>query len=158
MTLSSATSPLTDCVAWMWDTRNSSGPLLRLFIPTTKTGRPPVRNSRAAGLIRTIEFLRRETNALCPSRGFCTPGMLLAAQELLVRGGVSSREEIRAHLSGNYCRCTGYQAIVDAVEAVARMRLGQRASRPLPEEEPVGPRPVEEQRAGRPPAHGDPCK
>jgi aerobic carbon-monoxide dehydrogenase small subunit len=64
-------------------------------------------------------FVRR--NAL--QCGFCTPGMLLAAQELLARGGVPSREEIRAHLSGNYCRCTGYQAIVDAVEAVARMRL-----------------------------------
>ena len=97
-------------------------------------------------------FVRR--NAL--QCGFCTPGMLLAAQELLVRGGVSSREEIRAHLSGNYCRCTGYQAIVDAVEAVARMRLGQRASRPLPEEEPVAPRPVEEERAGRPRSQGAP--
>ena len=64
-------------------------------------------------------FVRR--NAL--QCGFCTPGMLLAAQELLAQGGVPSREEIRAHLSGNYCRCTGYQAIVDAVEAVARMRL-----------------------------------
>jgi aerobic carbon-monoxide dehydrogenase small subunit len=64
-------------------------------------------------------FVRR--NAL--QCGFCTPGMLLAAQELLARGGVPSREEIRAHLTGNYCRCTGYQAIVDAVEAVARARL-----------------------------------
>ena len=54
--------------------------------------------------------------------GYCTPGMLLAAQELLARGGVPSREQIRAHLSGNYCRCTGYQAIVDAVEAVAKTR------------------------------------
>jgi aerobic carbon-monoxide dehydrogenase small subunit len=54
--------------------------------------------------------------------GYCTPGMLLAAQELLRRGGVPSREAIRAHLSGNYCRCTGYQAIVDAVAAVARAR------------------------------------
>ena len=54
--------------------------------------------------------------------GYCTPGMLLAAQELLRRGGVPSRDAIRAHLSGNYCRCTGYQAIVDAVEAVARAR------------------------------------
>ena len=48
--------------------------------------------------------------------------MLLTAQELLARGGVPSREQIRAHLSGNYCRCTGYQAIVDAVEAVAKTR------------------------------------
>ena len=54
--------------------------------------------------------------------GYCTPGMLLTAQELLTRGGVPSREQIRAHLSGNYCRCTGYQAIVDAVEAVAKTR------------------------------------
>jgi carbon-monoxide dehydrogenase small subunit len=54
--------------------------------------------------------------------GYCTPGMLLTAQELLGRSGVPSREQIRAHLSGNYCRCTGYQAIVDAVEAVAKTR------------------------------------
>src|SRR5438034_1308132 len=54
--------------------------------------------------------------------GYCTPGMLLTAQELLAGGGVPTREQIRAHLSGNYCRCTGYQAIVDAVEAVARAR------------------------------------
>jgi carbon-monoxide dehydrogenase small subunit len=54
--------------------------------------------------------------------GYCTPGMLLTAQELLLNGGVPSRESIRAHLSGNYCRCTGYQAIVDAVEAVAQAR------------------------------------
>jgi aerobic carbon-monoxide dehydrogenase small subunit len=56
--------------------------------------------------------------------GYCTPGMLLTAQELLVHGGVPSREQIRAHLSGNYCRCTGYQAIIDAVEAVAQARAG----------------------------------
>jgi len=56
--------------------------------------------------------------------GYCTPGMLLTAQELLARGGVPSREQIRTHLSGNYCRCTGYQAIVDAVEAVAQARAG----------------------------------
>jgi carbon-monoxide dehydrogenase small subunit len=61
-----------------------------------------------------------ERNAL--QCGFCTPGMLLTAQELLQAGGIPSRNTIRAHLSGNYCRCTGYHAIVDAVEAVARAR------------------------------------
>jgi carbon-monoxide dehydrogenase small subunit len=65
-----------------------------------------------------------ERNAL--QCGYCTPGMLLTAQELLQRGGVPSRETIRAHLSGSYCRCTGYQAIVDAVEAVARARATER--------------------------------
>jgi carbon-monoxide dehydrogenase small subunit len=54
--------------------------------------------------------------------GFCTPGMLLAAQELLARGGVPGRDMIREYLAGNYCRCTGYQAIVDAVESVAQAR------------------------------------
>ena len=57
--------------------------------------------------------------------GYCTPGMLLSAQELLADGSVPSREAIRAYLSGNYCRCTGYQAIVDAVEAVAKARAGE---------------------------------
>jgi carbon-monoxide dehydrogenase small subunit len=51
--------------------------------------------------------------------------MLLSAQELLGRGRVPSREQIREHLSGNYCRCTGYHAIVDAVETVAKARAEQ---------------------------------
>jgi aerobic carbon-monoxide dehydrogenase small subunit len=63
-----------------------------------------------------------ERNAL--QCGYCTPGMLLTAQELLSSGGVPNREAIRAYLSGNYCRCTGYQAIIDAVEAVAHARAG----------------------------------
>ena len=55
--------------------------------------------------------------------GYCTPGMLMAAQDLLLHAeGVPSREEIREHMSGNYCRCTGYHAIVDAIEAVAQAR------------------------------------
>ena len=50
--------------------------------------------------------------------GFCTPGMLMAARDLQLTNPKATRDEIRAHLSGNYCRCTGYQAIVDAVEDV----------------------------------------
>ena len=57
-----------------------------------------------------------ERNAL--QCGFCTPGMLMAAQDLILKNKKISREEIRAHISGNYCRCTGYQAIVDAIEEV----------------------------------------
>ena len=63
------------------------------------------------------EFVAR--NAL--QCGYCTPGMLVTAAELLARG-TPSRVEIREALSGNYCRCTGYQAIVDAIEAVAARR------------------------------------
>jgi carbon-monoxide dehydrogenase small subunit len=65
-------------------------------------------------------FLQR--NAL--QCGYCTPGMLLTAAELLATRPNPTRAEIRAYLSGNYCRCTGYQAIVDAIEAVAHQRQG----------------------------------
>jgi aerobic carbon-monoxide dehydrogenase small subunit len=76
------------------------------------------------GEIADLQTAFEKRNAL--QCGYCTPGMLLTAQELLARGGVPSRDEIRAHISGNYCRCTGYQAIVDAVEAVAQARSGGR--------------------------------
>jgi carbon-monoxide dehydrogenase small subunit len=56
--------------------------------------------------------------------GFCTPGMLTAAADLLDHHANPTRADIREHLSGNYCRCTGYQAIVDAVEDVATARRG----------------------------------
>jgi aerobic carbon-monoxide dehydrogenase small subunit len=90
-----------------------------------------------AALVETIEGLSdsgevadlqnafRERNAL--QCGYCTPGMLITAQDLLVQRAEPSREQIREHLSGNYCRCTGYQAIVDAVEATARSRKGRGA-------------------------------
>ncbi|HUA50992.1 MAG TPA: (2Fe-2S)-binding protein [Candidatus Sulfotelmatobacter sp.] len=55
--------------------------------------------------------------------GFCTAGMLLTARELVEAGAPATRAEIRDFLSGNLCRCTGYQAIVDAVETVLRERL-----------------------------------
>jgi aerobic-type carbon monoxide dehydrogenase small subunit (CoxS/CutS family) len=55
--------------------------------------------------------------------GYCTPGFLLTAYDLLRRASDPSREEIRRELAGNICRCTGYHAIVDAVEdAAARLR------------------------------------
>jgi aerobic-type carbon monoxide dehydrogenase small subunit (CoxS/CutS family) len=54
--------------------------------------------------------------------GYCTPGMLLTAAELLKESPRPTREEIREAISGNICRCTGYQAIVDAVEQVAKAR------------------------------------
>jgi len=55
--------------------------------------------------------------------GFCTPGMILQASELLEREPSPTRTQIREALSGNYCRCTGYHAIIDAVEiAAGRLR------------------------------------
>jgi aerobic carbon-monoxide dehydrogenase small subunit len=73
-----------------------------------------------AGEIADLQAAFEQRNAL--QCGYCTPGMLLTAQELLSRGGVPSRETIREQISGNYCRCTGYQAIVDAIESVAQAR------------------------------------
>ena len=79
-----------------------------------------------SGEVADLQAAFEQRNAL--QCGYCTPGMLTAAQELLLqaqkRGSVPSREEIREHISGNYCRCTGYQAIVDAVESVAKARAG----------------------------------
>jgi aerobic carbon-monoxide dehydrogenase small subunit len=51
--------------------------------------------------------------------GFCTPGMLMTARELLERNPQPDEQEIRAALSGNLCRCTGYQHIVDAIQSAA---------------------------------------
>ncbi len=76
-----------------------------------------------AGELDDLQAAFTQRNAL--QCGYCTPGMLIAAQDLLTRGNVPSREAIRDHLSGNYCRCTGYQAIVDAIEAVAKQRAGE---------------------------------
>ncbi|MCB5224935.1 MAG: (2Fe-2S)-binding protein [Candidatus Cloacimonetes bacterium] len=54
--------------------------------------------------------------------GFCTPGMLITAAELLKKNPKPTRNQIREYLSGNYCRCTGYHSIVDAIEAVSLTR------------------------------------
>ena len=72
------------------------------------------------GEIRDLQdaFIARNA-AQC---GYCTPGMLLTAAELLKSNPAATRSEIREHISGNYCRCTGYQAIVDAVESTAKAR------------------------------------
>jgi carbon-monoxide dehydrogenase small subunit len=74
------------------------------------------------GEIADLQKAFEQRNAL--QCGFCTPGMLLTAHELLASGTVPSREKIREQISGNYCRCTGYHAIVDAIEAVAQQRAG----------------------------------
>ena len=60
-----------------------------------------------------------ERNAL--QCGYCTPGMLASALEYMESGGDADREAIRRHISGNYCRCTGYQAVIDAIcDAIER--------------------------------------
>jgi carbon-monoxide dehydrogenase small subunit len=70
-----------------------------------------------SGEIAALQAAFIERNAL--QCGFCTPAMLLTAAALLKENPAPTRPEIREYLSGNFCRCTGYQAIVDAVEAAA---------------------------------------
>ncbi|HEX2941639.1 MAG TPA: (2Fe-2S)-binding protein [Rhodopila sp.] len=76
-----------------------------------------------SGEIADLAQAFHDRNAL--QCGYCTPGMLIAAQDLLLRNPTPDRDAIRDHLSGNYCRCTGYHAIVDAVAATAASRRGQ---------------------------------
>ncbi|HLG13097.1 MAG TPA: (2Fe-2S)-binding protein [Blastocatellia bacterium] len=60
--------------------------------------------------------------------GYCTPGMIVAAKQILDRNPDPSEDEIRHGLDGNLCRCTGYQNIVDAVQYAARKMKGQAAT------------------------------
>jgi carbon-monoxide dehydrogenase small subunit len=76
-----------------------------------------------SGEIADLQAAFRDRNAL--QCGFCTPGMLMTAQDLLKLEAEPDRDRIREHLSGNYCRCTGYQAIIDAIETTARARAGR---------------------------------
>jgi len=73
-----------------------------------------------SGEISDLQTAFSDRNAL--QCGYCTPGMLMTAQDLLKQEAEPTRDQIREHLSGNYCRCTGYQAIIDAVESTARLR------------------------------------
>ena len=80
--------------------------------------------------LRTVEGLSPESGKLTPLQeafrehfgvqcGFCTPGFLMTACELLENGKTDTEESVREGLSGHICRCTGYQGIVDAVYAAA---------------------------------------
>lgn len=67
----------------------------------------------ASGKSMALQAAFTQRNAL--QCGFCTPGMLASAIGYIDAGGDANRESIRQHISGNYCRCTGYQSIVDAI-------------------------------------------
>lgn len=82
--------------------------------------------------ITTIEGLAQEGGALHPIQqafvdhgavqcGFCTPGMIMSSKALLDRNPNPTKYDIKHELSGNICRCTGYQKIIEAVEAAAKV-------------------------------------
>ncbi|MBR9652263.1 (2Fe-2S)-binding protein [Thalassovita aquimarina] len=73
-----------------------------------------------SGDIKDLQQNFHARNAL--QCGFCTNGMIMTAHALLSESTAPTRPEIREALSGNYCRCTGYEAIVDAISATAKQR------------------------------------
>jgi carbon-monoxide dehydrogenase small subunit len=79
-----------------------------------------------SGAISDLQAAFAERNAA--QCGFCTPGMLLTAHEMLRKGGIETREDIRTFIAGNLCRCTGYESIVDAIETVLRRRTHRRSA------------------------------
>lgn len=81
-----------------------------------------IEGATEAGTIRDLQQAFVRHNAL--QCGFCTSGMLMCAGELVREKPSATREEVREWISGNYCRCTGYQAIVDAVCDVLAERQG----------------------------------
>jgi carbon-monoxide dehydrogenase small subunit len=81
----------------------------------------------ATGEIADLQQAFVERNAL--QCGFCTAGMLMTAAELLRAGERKTRAQIRTHLAGNFCRCTGYHAIVDAVATTLDKRASAGGSR-----------------------------
>ena len=98
---------------------------LTLAVQANGTSVETIEGLSDSGEIADLQAAFRDRNAL--QCGFCTPGMLMAAQDLLKDNSKPTRDEIREHLSGNYCRCTGYHAIVDAVENAALARTEQKA-------------------------------
>lgn len=77
------------------------------------------------GAIADLQAAFHDRNAL--QCGYCTPGMMITAHALLAANRTPDRAEIRDALSGNYCRCTGYEAIIDAIEATAGRRMREAA-------------------------------
>jgi carbon-monoxide dehydrogenase small subunit len=96
---------------------------LMLAVQTQNASVETIEGLSDSGEITDLQAAFRDRNAL--QCGFCTPGMLMTAQDFLKQSSMPDREQIRQHLSGNYCRCTGYQAIVDAVESTVRARAGR---------------------------------
>ncbi|HEY3679519.1 MAG TPA: (2Fe-2S)-binding protein [Bradyrhizobium sp.] len=103
---------------------------LMLAVQTNHAAVETIEGLSDSGEIADLQAAFCDRNAL--QCGFCTPGMLIAAQDLLRYEPSPDRERIREHLSGNYCRCTGYQAIIDAVETTAKARANDARAKRTP--------------------------
>jgi len=84
--------------------------------------------TKSGALVDLQESFMRHNAMQC---GFCSSGMLLAAAELIEKQPKASRAEVREWISGNYCRCTGYHAIVDAIMDVLEARIKGQKIKPV---------------------------
>lgn len=99
---------------------------LTLAVQTEGAAVRTIEGLSADGDVRDLQEAFVRHNAL--QCGFCTPGMVMAAKELLETKPHATRSEVREWMSGNYCRCTGYHAIVDAVCETLALRAQQRTA------------------------------
>ena len=93
---------------------------LMLAVQTDGSDVVTIEGLTESGEVADLQESFVERNAL--QCGYCTSGMLMTAADLLKGGKSAARDDIRVFLSGNYCRCTGYQTIIDAVEATLKGR------------------------------------
>ena len=103
---------------------------VRALVPDVRrAGRGPCGDHRRRPLARRRRCTRSRGFLRVPRLqcGFCTPAMILAAVELLSRDGAPSREAIEEALSGQLCRCTGYEPIIEAVVLAASRARGEEA-------------------------------
>ncbi len=95
------------------------------LVPAVQAQGREVRTVEGLGDRGTLDELQRQFVASGAIQcGFCTPGMLMSATALLAETVNPTRAEIAEAIAGNLCRCTGYEAIIDAIEAVAARRAG----------------------------------
>jgi aerobic carbon-monoxide dehydrogenase small subunit len=94
---------------------------LMLAVQADGTRVETIEGVAGTGEVFDLQQAFAEENAL--QCGFCTPGVLLTAQDLLSRRPDAGSDEIREALSGNYCRCTGYHAMVEAIRKTSESRM-----------------------------------
>lgn len=101
---------------------------LMLAVQADRCAVETIEGMSGQGVIGELQQAFHQRNAL--QCGYCTAGMLITAAELVERNPGATREQIREQIGGNFCRCTGYEAIVDAISMVGRARVATETPAP----------------------------
>jgi carbon-monoxide dehydrogenase small subunit len=96
---------------------------LMLAVQATGTDITTIEGLERDGELHPLQAALRDSHSF--QCGFCTPGFVMTAVALLEEGGVPTPDELREELSGNVCRCTGYQSIIEGVHLAARRLAGE---------------------------------